>query len=377
MLAEADPFRVTFGDFDTGINEEINQSILSCKVSYSTKLCTEISLEIFDTGFKFGANNYFNIGRDVTYVTKGLNNAEDVGGGTAKFTFIVLKMEVADISVSQSQGINPIWTIKCRTKAIQQMKRDKKPGSFPQATGFEFVHQAATKYGLEFVGEKTSKVQRVTQASGTKQADSLWSVITSLANDAHFECFEADGVLYFASMKWLLHRWGSHGIVLDKTKTDPVTKVKTTRKVERRFVPLIPGRMGEDFPLMQLPEMQKGDNDPMEASGSANIGRASGQVLRPGMTVFVGGIPTFIGYYLITAVDFDELSPDPVSISFTTPERNPKDIIQTLPIGKTFPATDDPLGPDVLLPFLAYRQVGAETSAPWSISGTGKGKDKL
>ena len=131
MLAEADPFRVTFGDFATGINEEINQSILSCKVSYSAKLCTEISLEIFDTGFKFGANNYFNIGRDVTYVTKGLSNAEDVGGGTAKFTFIVLKMEVADISVSQSQGINPIWTIKCRTKAIQQMKRDKKPGSFP------------------------------------------------------------------------------------------------------------------------------------------------------------------------------------------------------------------------------------------------------
>ncbi len=380
MLAEADPFRVTFGDLDAKINETMNKSILSCSVSYSTKLCTEISLEIFDTDFLFGANNYFNIGRDVTYTTKSLDDAQDLGGGTAKFVFVTLLMEVADISVSQSQGINPIWTIKCRTKAIQQMKRDKKPGSFPQASGFEFVHQAATKYGLKFVGEKTNKVQHVTQASGAQQADSLWSVITNLASSAHFECFEVDGTLYFASMKWLMHRWGSHGMILDKHTIDPVTKAKKTRKVERRFIPLIPGRMGEDFPLMHIPDMHKGDNDPMEADGTANISRTSGQVLRPGMTVFIGGIPTFTGYYLITQVDFKELSPDPVSITFVTPERNPKDWrdrIKPLPVGTRYPATDDEVGPDVLLPYFAYGQEKPESGAPWSIPGTEKGKDRL
>lgn len=119
--------------------------------------------------------------------------------------------------------------------------------------------------------------------------------------------------------------------------------------------------------------MHKGDNDPLEANGSANIARASGVVLRPGMTVFVGGIPTFVGYYLITAVDYEELSPDPVSITFATPERDPKVKITGLQVGAMYPQTGDPAGPDVLMPYLLGRsgKLVTETGPPWSIPGLG------
>jgi len=373
MLGQADPFKIYFGDLATKVSEDISKSILSARVSYSTKMVTEITLEIFDSGFKFGANNYFNIGRDVLFVTKSIRSVTPLNDMTINVGFRALKMEVADITVSQSQGVNPIWQVKCRTKAIQQMKRDKKSGSFPNTNGTEFVKQAARKYGLDFVGEVTTKSKNITKASGTQQADSLWSVIQNLASQAQFECFEVDGVLYFASMKWLMHKWGSHSMTFDRKIKDTTTGRTKTTKVLHRFVPLVPGSTGQDFETMSIPEMHKGDNDPLEANGSANIARASGVVLRPGMTVFVGGIPTFVGYYLITAVDYEELSPDPVSITFATPERDPKVKITGLQVGAMYPQTGDPAGPDVLMPYLLGRsgKLVTETGPPWSIPGLG------
>jgi hypothetical protein len=93
----------------------------------------------------------------------------------------------------------------------------------------------------------------------------------------------------------------------------------------------------------------------MEAQGSAMVERTNGVGIRPGMTVFVGGIPTFVGYYLVTSVEFEERSPNPVGIQFQTPERKPKEKIY-LPVGPMYPNTDDPVGPDVLVPFISRGQ---------------------
>jgi len=102
----------------------------------------------------------------------------------------------------------------------------------------------------------------------------------------------------------------------------------------------------------------------MESDGTAVIARMNGTSLRPGMTVFVDGIPSFVGYYLINTVDYDELSPNPVSISFMTPERDPKDVEQ-LPVGPIFKATGDQVGPGVLIPFLEEGITIPEINAPF------------
>ncbi len=101
--------------------------------------------------------------------------------------------------------------------------------------------------------------------------------------------------------------------------------------------------------------MSKSDNAIMEATGSADIDRTNGVGIRPGMTVFVSGIPTFVGYYLVTSVNFEERSPNPVGINFQTPERRPKEKVVGLEVGPIFPETDDPIGPDVLIPYLNMR----------------------
>ena len=55
-------------------------------------------------------------------------------------------------------------------------------------------------------------------------------------------------------------------------------------------------------------------------------------VLRPGMTIYVDGVPTFEDFYLITDVSFDHMSTTPVQISFRKPEREDKNIVD-IPLG--------------------------------------------
>lgn len=360
-------FQVTFGDIPSGIAEIMNSSILSCQVDYGMDKVTELTLKIIDRDYgnsaespnvntSFAAANYFNIGRDVTYVTRTILSSEFVESSQqAKIELVKLLMEVAEISVAQEQSISPIWTIRCRTKAVQQMKRDKKPDSI-KGNGTDYVATAAKKFGLNFIGEKTDKSKTINKASGDNEADSVWTVIQNLAQQAKFKCFEVDGTLYFGSMKWLMYKWGSDAIVYNAMVKDPKTGREVKKKMTRRYVPLVPGEVGREFRTQNLPNMSKSDNSPMEAQGSATIDRTNGVSLRPGMTVFVGGIPTFVGYYLITSVNFEERSPNPVGINFQTPERKPKEKIIDLPVGPMFPNTGDPAGPDVIVPYVRYRQ---------------------
>ena len=367
-------FRVTFGSIPDNIAKDINDSIISADVNYSMDEITELTLKIIDSdydqyrqaqgtlqskvGTGFAAANYFNIARDVTYVTKTIKSTESTtDAGKVAVSLITLLMEIAEVSCSQEQGVSTIWTVKCRTKACQQMKRDKKPGNI-YGNGTAYVAAVAKKFGLKFVGEPTTKSKQINKASGENEADSVWDVIQKLAGDAKFKCFEADGTLYFASMKWLLHRWGSESIAYSHRVKINGKFVK--KDVTRRYVPIMPGPYGKDFPAMKMPNMKKSDNTPMEAQGDAQIERTNGVALRPGMTVFIGGIPTFTGYYLITSVNFEERSPNPVGIQFATPERRPKEKIINLPVGPLYAGTLDAIGPDVIAPYIESRIAQAQ-----------------
>lgn len=359
-------FEVTFGDIETKIKQRLNSSILSATINYSIDEVTELTLKIIDRQYQselyqnqnsnrsFAQSNYFNIGRDVTYVSKTIRNSyANPETQTATVGLVTLLMEVADVSCAQENGVSTIWTVKCRTKACQQMKRDKKAESV-SGNGTDYVRAAAKKFGLKFIGENTDKKRKITKASGENEADSVWDVIQNLAQQAKFKCFEADGTLYFASMKWLMYKWGSDELRYLHQVKDATGKLGPVKEVIRRYVPIMPGEDGREFRAMTLPQMNRSDNTPMEATGSATIERTNGVSLRPGMTVFIGGIPTFTGYYLITSVDFEERSPNPVGVNFQTPERKPKEKIINLPVGPLYDNTNDAIGPDVLIPYIKY-----------------------
>jgi hypothetical protein len=63
-----------------------------------------------------------------------------------------------------------------------------------------------------------------------------------------------------------------------------------------------------------------------------SLDRHNAMVLRPGMTIYVDGVPTFEDFYLITEVSFEHMSTNPVQISFKKPEREDKNIVD-IPLG--------------------------------------------
>jgi hypothetical protein len=281
------------------------ENLLSINVSYSMDLNPEISFEVLDNDYKMFENNYFVIRRDVSYRGR--------------------RYEIAEVSVRPGPGGSPTVIVKARNKAIQQMRRDKRPGSVTGGSGYEYAANAARKFGLQFVGQRSAKTKSTFKARSSDGEESVWDVLTRTAGDNQFVVFEVDGVLVYAQQEWLLWKFGSSS---------------TSETPPKKFVPLLflPGETGantnlghltvpasEVFELETWHDFTSSDNEPLAASGSCNVLMPQGGALRPGHTAVCGPYPTyFAGGYLITDVTFSEGSPTPAQVSFRTPEE-PKD----------------------------------------------------
>jgi hypothetical protein len=333
-------------NIQSGAFADISSLVTQLSVNYSMDMASQLSFEIVDPGLKMAAQNFFILGRDIIYETQSLGRIDD-GSSTAVLTRQLF--EISSVTASQGAGGSPSFAIDCYSKAVQQMKRDKQPSTV-KGQGTEFIRQAARKYGLKFFGQETTKKQQITKASGEKQAESLWDVMKRLADDAKFVLFEVDGTLVFASEKYLLHKWGINSRTVPKFTTDSKGIKKQTGTTSQKWIPLqFPNESTANstyigtpgyFKLTEYPQIRKSDNDPYAADGSCTVERINGTQIRPGMTAYVGNVPNMSGFYLIESVSFDEMSSNPVSVSFRTPTRDEqKDKPKLLPIGITYQQT--------------------------------------
>jgi len=339
------------GDLTSKQMALISENLLNINVSYTMDLASQLSFNVVDPGLQMASNRYFIVGRDVVYETTAIRPIELATANSEVFPAISRIRhiyEISRVSVSQGEaGASPVYAIEALPKAIQQMKRDKKTGNIG-GSGFEFVKRAAKKYGLEFVGEKSTRIKAGSKNSGTSQQDSVWDRITSIAQASQYVVFVSDGTLYFGTQKWFLFKWGTSRQLgkpkLDKKKKEIKDKNGITqRHPSKFFIPLEYPGTGDSrkrFEVLSMPQLTKGENDPMEGEGSAIVARDNGVALRPGMTVRVNNIPFMEKYYLITSVSYQDQVTEPVSIEFRTPERlevNGKPAkIKPLPVGKRF-----------------------------------------
>jgi hypothetical protein len=337
------------GDLTKKQMSVVAQNILSINVNYSMDMANQLTITIVDPGLEMASNNYFIVGRDIVYETTAIRAVElmTIEPDTYPvFSRIRHVYEISRVSVSQDgAGASPVYSLEAMPKAIQQMKRDKKAGNIG-GSGYEFVRRAATKYGLKFVGEKSTRIKAGSKNSGTGQQDSVWDRIKNIAGESEYVVFVVDGTMYFGTQKWFLFKWGTSRDlgtkVLDKKGKPVLNKDGTAkRNPSRHFIPFeYPGT--EDsrrrFEILSMPNITKGENDPMESEGSAIVHRDNGVGLRPGMTIRINNIPNVQKYYVITSVSFQEQVTDPVAVEFRTPERlevNGKPAkIKPLPIGK-------------------------------------------
>lgn len=282
-------------------------SLTAVTVNYTMDLNPEITISLVDQDYRMFESNYFVIRRDVIYRGR--------------------QYEIADVSTTPGTGGSPTVTIKCRNKALQRMRRDKLPGSVVGSSGYEYAQNAARKFGMQFLGQKTSKTKSTFKARTGDGEESVWDVLTRTAGDNQYVVFEVDNTLVYASQDWLLWKFG----IWQKTNVTAAA-VQTVKK----FIPFLymPGQTPQYlaqefldvdttetmFELETWPDFSSSDNEPLAAQGSCNVLMPNGGVLRPGYTVLVGPYPTyFFGGYLITDVTFNEGSPNSAQISFRTP----------------------------------------------------------
>lgn len=335
----------------------IDSSILTVNVSYTMDLCPQITVAVHDPDFVYAENNFFWITRDVWYRSHSIIEFDDpLFQGSDSYR--TQQFEIGRSNLGPSPGAGATWSCELRTKAIQQMKRDRgqegnESGIAGQIAGdgHAYAQNVADRYGLKAYVEETDKskvVNAFEPGEEGREGSSVWDVLSSLAGAAHFACFEADGILFFASHAHLLGRWGletaSVGVI------DPKTNVK-----ERRQISFIPAHWPRNpfhvIQLVQMPSVAKSDNDPFEVTGSMVVDRLNGTSLRPGMTIQLNGIPMFgpytdssglsvtddSGLYLITSVDYDHLGTDPVKVGFRSPERRKQYVKQHASFGRTEP----------------------------------------
>jgi hypothetical protein len=350
------------------LQADISSMVTTVSVSYSMTLVSELSFDVVDVDLKMSQNNYFILGRDVIYETHTLGR---VNSFTGEVRPVRQLFEISDVSVSQGPGGSAVYSIKCYTKAIQQMKRDKKPGAI-KGNGSQYVKNAARKYGLDFYCQESSKAKKITKASGTKQTESVWDVLLRLADDAKFVLFEVDGILIFASEQFLMHKWGTNIRYINKKVADPKTKKKKLKRVARRFIPLQFPNEGAEyvgtpgyFRLIERPTIRKSANDPYAADGNCLVERFNGTQIRPGMTCYVGKVPNMSGYYIVDSVSYNEMVPEPVSVSFRTLTRDEeKETIRLLPLGQTYQQTAVSGQPIRTVKEVAQEEKGRPVSRP-------------
>jgi hypothetical protein len=282
---------IQIGDLATNEMRDISESILSFDVSLTLDGASELTLEVLDVNFNFAKANYFQVRRDIFY--------QD------------LIFEIAAVEVQKSESIHPLYRLSCRNKNVQMMKRDKTPEAYRATSASDYAKTVAKRFNMEYVVEETSKKQSIVKGRSGKSDESVWDVLQRSANDAQFVCFETNNILFFCSQQFLMGKWG-----------DPKYKYGVST-----FVPYgWPEPSEEAFPgasdryiLLDIPNVRRSDDDPMEADGSLVAERTNARLLRPGMTLCLVGIPDFENFYLITAVEFSEGKPDPVQITFRTP----------------------------------------------------------
>ena len=216
--------QISIASLDFGIQSRIDSSILKINVDYTMGMCSELSFDVVDIGGEFLNRGYFDMGRDVLYTTNTLVpfsiDTFARSSGVVTQNRVIQVFEIANVTIAQGPGYNPVVQVKCYTKAIQQMKRDRSPEKV-KGDGAEFVKRAAAKYGLKCFVEKTPEKKEISKASGDKQAESLWNVLEGLAQKAEYVLFEADGILFFCSQKFLITKWGSNRYFKLVTKRKP------------------------------------------------------------------------------------------------------------------------------------------------------------
>lgn len=258
----------------------IKNAITSLSIDLTSTMVSELKFTVFDETLSMFNANYFVNGRRVTYQDE---------------QYLIASTTVS----SSSKGFN--IEVKARSKATEDMRRAKGNQSFGTISPSIFAKNMADKYGLKIFAEDSSPDGEIKQESNDKDYESIWMVLQRLAGDLDFLCFEARGVLFFASMQYII----DHAEEV-KVNTPPIV---STNK--------------DDFYAVKF-SLTANEDDKTIYSGSASlIANVATTSLYPGVVLNFPALKQFSKIkFMVERVRIDLGRSELVSVSFRSPEEN-------------------------------------------------------
>lgn len=267
--------RLVIADLNGRQADEIRESVSTMKLSFSSSGVSQLEFSVTDPKFKMWNSHYFLIRRQVYYLTPG----NPIG----------TPYEVAAVEIEGDPKQGDSVNVTCRAAECQRMKRDKGAANFGAISPTSLASQMAAKFGLGFFGESSPAKDAIVRTQNETTDESTWDVLRRLASDLQFEFFEADGILYFASQKFIMDTQVAVSIGWPPKPTDTMPMFKMS--------------------------LRRSDNNPRGLEFSGDFHRTNGIKLRPGMRLQITrGLDIVQERMMITNVDWDEGGVEPVKV---------------------------------------------------------------
>lgn len=255
---------------------EISNAVSDAEISLTVDSVSQLTLNIYDPGFRMLNADYFQIRMPIT--------------------FEGISFEIAVIEASSGDAPEMI-TLEARSRAVQQMRRDKGQKTWGKISPSNFAQMMASQFGLDFFGEPTAAKDEIVRTRNENSDESTWDVLTSLAGDSQYWLFESDGRLFFTSQKFLL------------------------RKYANLEIPWPARPKGAYVQVLDTPTCRRSEDDPNGAECELLVHWRDGVRMRPGMTFGLTGgrLKPFEIDYLVTEVAWRPGQPEPVKVTARTP----------------------------------------------------------
>lgn len=261
-------------------------NLLSANVEGSMDLVTQITLDIFDPGFRRLSSGIYE-----PKIPARLNG---------------YMFQISNIDLGEQNGHEKIQ-VKARPRAVARLKARQGKKVYKNLSPSQFVERECKAEKIECVVQKSGsrkQIKRDTKSpdeKGTNSRPSTWTTFQRLAQECGFVMFEWGNVIYFGKPTWLLERakedafhvhWGDDA---PNGSWIPFTVPRCTKSDETKVV-----TMEIDVPISAWKE------------------------LKVGGALLLSGITGFDGTYLIDSLSYPLVGASTITITAKTPENPPK-----------------------------------------------------
>lgn len=211
--------------------------------------------------------------------------------------YVDLEMQIRSVDCDDP-GTGPVVAVTARSEAWVRLKNQRGWKLWKNTTPASVVRTLGRKVGLKVVAQSSGKRRRITRG----KKESSQALIERYAQDLNFLTFEAGGVLYFGSPKWLV-------------KNGPKRTLRWDRYSRRGTVSAGAGA------LVGQPTVRRAEDSPRgQAEMTALFIGDGAETWRPGHVINFAGIPSFSGTYLVTQVQIPGDNNAPVTVSASIPQ---------------------------------------------------------